>query len=164
MNLRKYTLEQLKEAVQTSGSIRQALKKLGVAPYGGNYDVFRKAVENFDISTEHFHGQGWNKGDKSGILKRTRSPRTPMEDILKEGTSYVTSKLRLRLIKEGFKQHKCEICGLEEWASQPIPLELDHINGDRYDNRLENLRILCPNCHAQTDTYRGKNKGKYNYG
>ena len=62
------------------------------------------------------------------------------------------------------KEHKCESCGISEWLGKPLSLELDYINGDRYDNRLQNLRILCPNCHAQTDTYRGKNKGKQQYG
>jgi len=163
MNLHKYTPEELKEAVKTSGSIRQALKKLGVAPYGGNYDVFRKAVKHYDISVDHFHGQGWNKGDKSGILKKARR-HLSLEEILQENVSYASSKLRQRLIKAGLKQHKCEVCDLEEWNKQPISLELDHINGNRNDNRLENLRILCPNCHAQTDTYRGKNRKNDIYG
>ena len=70
-------------------------------------------------------------------------------------------KLRQRLIKEGLKLHQCESCLCETWMGQPIPLELDHINGDRWDSRLENLRLLCPNCHAQTDTYRGRNIGNY---
>lgn len=64
--------------------------------------------------------------------------------------------VRLKLIKEKIKEHKCECCNLKEWNGKPIPLELDHINGDNKDNRLENLRILCCNCHAQTDNWRGR--------
>jgi len=159
MKLHKYTVEELKEAVKTSGSIRQTLQKLGVKPYGGNYDTFRKAVEHFQINTDHFHGMGWNKGDHSGVLAKNSKARTrKLEDILKEGTRYSTSKLRKRLIKSGLKEEKCESCGLTEWMGQEISLELDHINGIRTDNRIENLRILCPNCHAQTATYRGRNK------
>ncbi len=71
-----------------------------------------------------------------------------------------SANLRKRLIAEGLKEARCEICKLDEWLGRPIPLQLDHINGDRTDNRLENLRLLCPNCHAQTDTYCGKNIGR----
>jgi IS1 family transposase len=64
--------------------------------------------------------------------------------------------LRLKLIKTGVKEHQCERCNLTQWNGLPIPLELDHINGNNKDNRLENLRILCCNCHAQTDNWRGR--------
>lgn len=64
--------------------------------------------------------------------------------------------LKLRLFRDGYKSKQCEMCGLVEWNGQPAPLELDHINGVNSDNRLENLRILCPNCHAQTPTHCGK--------
>lgn len=70
-----------------------------------------------------------------------------------------TNALKWRLIREGIKRRRCESCGRNEWSGRPIPLELDHINGRREDNRLDNLRVLCPNCHAQTDTYRGRNIG-----
>lgn len=71
-------------------------------------------------------------------------------------------KLKNYLFRSGLKEHKCEIdsCGISEWNGKPAPLELDHINGDPRDNRLENLRVICPNCHAQTSTYRAKNKRK----
>jgi 5-methylcytosine-specific restriction endonuclease McrA len=82
----------------------------------------------------------------------------PLEKILIENSTYVSSNdLRQRLIKEGIFEYRCMGCGLDTWLDQPIPLELDHINGSRSDQRLENLRLLCPNCHALTPTYRGKN-------
>jgi hypothetical protein len=65
-------------------------------------------------------------------------------------------RLRLKLIQQNIKEHKCEVCGLSSWNGKPIPLELDHINGNNKDNRLENLRVLCCNCHAQTSTWRGR--------
>lgn len=83
----------------------------------------------------------------------------PLEEILVEGSTYQSNKLRLRLLKAGLKEYRCEKCNNTEWNDQPIPLELNHINGDNSDNRLENLELLCPNCHAQTDSYRGKNYG-----
>ena len=85
---------------------------------------------------------------------------TPLHLILVEHSNYQSNKLRKRLLNEGYKEPICESCFNEYWLGNPIPLELDHINGDNSDNRLENLALLCPNCHALTPTYRGKNKGK----
>lgn len=85
---------------------------------------------------------------------------TPLNLIMVKGSTYQTNKLRIRLLKEGLKEHKCERCCLTKWNKKPIPLELSHKNGINDDHRLENLELICPNCHAQTDTYRGKNWGK----
>jgi len=146
-----YTEEELREAVKNSGSFRQVLQKLNITAAGGNYETTKKRINFYGIDTSHFHGQLWNKGKKL-------PPKKPIENYLKEGKLVSSNSLRKRLINEGIKNHQCECCGIKEWNGKPAPLELDHINGNRYDNRLENLRILCPNCHAQTDTYRGKNK------
>jgi hypothetical protein len=157
MKLFKYTVEELKEACRTSGSLRQVLIKLNVKAAGGNYETLKKAIEYFKIDVTHFHGKGWNKGDHSGLLKKNR-PFIPLDEILVDGRSYPSYKLKNRLLTNGLKEHKCEMCGITEWNGEKAPIELDHINGKRNDNRIENLRILCPNCHAQTPTYRGKNK------
>ena len=150
MKLRKYTEEQLREAIRSSNSLAQALTKLGVAPYGGNYVVLRKALKVFDISTSHFTGQGWSKGKILG-------PSRPIIDYF-NGVGIASHTLRLRLLKEKIFKHQCSSCGRKTWLKRPVPLELDHINGDRENNSLGNLRLLCPNCHAFTSTYRGKNK------
>ena len=146
-----YSEEELREAVKTSTSIRQVLDKLNIAPAGGNYQTTNRRIQKLDIDISHFSGQAWNKG-------RVIGPKRPIEEYLKENSVVQSFKLKNRLITEGLKQHKCECCGITEWMGKPTPIELDHINGNHHDNRLENLRILCPNCHAQTDTYRGKNK------
>jgi hypothetical protein len=153
MKLHKYTEEQLKKAVLTSTSMRQVLQKLNVAPYGGNYDVLRKAIKYFKLDTSHFTGQAWNKGKKL-------SPRQPIEKYLSNEVPIQSFKLKNRLLKENVIELKCSYCNRITWLKQPIPLELDHINGNNKDNRIENLRLLCPNCHALTPNYRSKNRSK----
>ena len=107
-----------------------------------------------NIDTSHHTGQGWSKGKKIG---NQCTKKIELKDILVQNSTYQTNRLKKRLITEGYKLHKCECCGNTEWNGKPIPLELHHKNGDHFDNRLENLEILCPNCHAQTDNYCGKN-------
>ena len=100
------------------------------------------------------------KGNQSG--KGTNKSRTKLtlEEYLKTSTSIQTTKIRKKILEEGIKPHKCECCGLETWLDQPIPLEVHHIDGDRDNNELSNFALLCPNCHAFTDSYRGKNSRK----
>jgi hypothetical protein len=148
----KYTEEQFIEAVKTSTSVRQVLSKIGVKEAGGNYKVAKDKIKRLNLDTSHFTGMGWLKGQTH---KHTTKP---IEYYLTEDSYHQSYKLKLRLIAEGIKQHRCEECGIIEWRGKPTPIELDHINGNNRDNRLENLRLLCPNCHAQTPTYRGRNK------
>jgi Zn finger protein HypA/HybF involved in hydrogenase expression len=151
-----YTVEEFKKAVEESYSIAQTLTKLGLSPRGGNYRVFKKFEKLYNINTSHFTGQGHLKG-KSHTFNTI-----PLSEILVKDYEYSSNKLRKRLIAEGLKEHRCECCKLNEWLGEPIPLELDHIDGDHYNNMLENLKVLCPNCHAKTPTYRGKNKRNRN--
>ena len=88
------------------------------------------------------------------------SKEIPLEKILVINSTYQSNKLRKRLLKSGLLSHVCVKCNNSTWLDKPIPLELNHKNGDNSDNRLFNLELICPNCHAFTDSYRGKNWGK----
>jgi len=146
----KYTKNQIETVVSTSTSYAQALTKLGVVPAGGNYRIIKKYIRLYNIPWNHYIGQGHNKN-------RTFGPKRPISDYLSGQAHIASHVLRKRLIKEGIFEHKCKMCGLTEWLDDKIPLELDHIDGNHHNNLLENLRLLCPNCHTKTPTYRGRN-------
>jgi len=149
-----YTKEQLSAAVSSSFSVREALERLGVSNQGGMYKIIYQAVERYGLDTSHF-------GTKNRQRRTNREYRqTPIEQLLVENSTTQSNVLRRRLIKEGIFSPVCSSCNLDQWLSQPISLELEHKNGINTDNRIENLCLLCPNCHAQTPTYRGRNKKK----
>ena len=149
---RKYTDEEFVKAFNESVSIREILTKLNVSPAGGNYLAANKLIERLQLDKSRLKGQAWNKD-------RVYAPSRTTESYLTKDSKAITShRLRIRLIDDGFKLAQCEKCGNVEWQGQPIALELDHIDGDHYNNEIENLQILCPNCHAQTDNYRSKNR------
>lgn len=152
----KRTKKEYEAAVAESFSIASVCRFLGLKPTGGNYRIIHKAIEEFKLDTSHFTGQGWNVG-----LKFKPKKVTNIEDILTKDSYYQSYKLKNRLLKEGLKERRCECCGLLEWQGKEIPLELHHLNGDNRDNRIENLQLLCPNCHALTDNYRGHNKSAH---
>lgn len=153
MKTKSWTEEQLRHAANKSSSVRQVIKALGLIEAGGNYAQIKKYLKFYKISTTHFTGMAWNKG-----LHGIGVYRTTLKEILSKDNYYQSYKLKKRLFAAGLKKPTCEICG---WAKKSLdgrlPLELDHINGDRYDNRLENLQILCPNCHSLQPTHRGRN-------
>ena len=153
MKRNNYTLEDVKNAVSNSKSIASVLRILGLRPVGGNYKTIHRLIKEYNLDTSHFTGQGWNVG-----LAFNPKPRLTNEDIFVANSKYKSSwrvRERYKIVK-GINY--CEHCGLSEWLGQSIPLEIHHINGINTDNRLENLILLCPNCHALTDNYRGRAK------
>jgi len=150
---KRYTDDDFIDAVKNSISMAQVFIKLGLQPTGGNYIIANRRMKNLGLDFSHFLGKGHNKGKK--INKKSKS----LEEIMIENSSYTdTNKLKKRLIKEGIFEYKCYNCNNTSWLDKPIPLELEHKNGNRFDNRIENLTLLCPNCHSFTPTYRGRGK------
>ena len=152
---KQYTEEDFIKYVKNSTSIRQVLKKIGLEPKGGNYATAKRRILVLNLDISHFTGQGHLKGKTHNWAKKI-----PLKEILIENSTYGggSSKLKTKLFKQGILKEQCYNCGLTEWLGKKISLELEHINGNRFDNRIENLIILCPNCHSQTTTYRGRGK------
>ncbi|MBN9735485.1 MULTISPECIES: transposase [unclassified Pseudonocardia] len=144
-----WTDAQLTEAVRASISVSAVLRALGYPPSGGMHRMIVGHIRRLGLDVSHFRGRAWARG-------RTFPDRQgrPLDEVLvRDSPHRNTGHLRQRLITAGLKPAHCETCGLSRWRDAPLPLHLDHVNGDHTDNRLENLRILCPNCHAQTATW-----------
>ncbi len=156
---RSWTDDDLRLAVAASSSVSDVVRRLGFKPSGGMHRFVKTHIARLALATDHFLGRGWARGRPPSQGFR----RQPLEEILVAGSTYMnTGRLRQRLIAEGLKPPHCEICGLATWRGEALPLQLDHVNGDHNDNRLENLRILCPNCHSLTHTWCGrKNRPAY---
>lgn len=135
--------------INESESLIDVCRKAGIVPTTGNYDTLKKVIKENNVDISHFKRLG---GTTSNVVKKDTI------EYLVEGSKISSFKLKNKLLKEGYKEHRCEKCKNTEWYGKPIPLELHHINGDNTDNRLENLQMLCPNCHALTENYGGKNQ------
>jgi hypothetical protein len=138
--------------MRSSISIAQVLRALGMRVAGGNYSTIKRRIADAGLDTSHWLGGAYLRGKKHS-WSRSR----PLESLLVRGSRYGSHDLKLRLLKAGLFKCACAMCGLAHWLGQAIPLELDHIDGDRENNCIENLRVLCPNCHALTPTYRARN-------
>lgn len=158
INMRyKHTKEDLEEAVKKSLSIAGVCRELKIKVCGGNYKTLYFKFKEWNIDISHFTGNAWNQGENYKPFGK----KYDLVSILIEDSTYRSSdSLKKRLYKEGLKTKQCEICKIIEWNNKELIFELDHINGINTDNRIDNLRILCPNCHSQTTTYSGKNNKK----
>lgn len=158
MALRKYDKEWLEELCQDSYSYAEVLKKAGRKQGGGTQATLKRKIEEFGIDTSHFTGQLWTKSPNQQGNRVSREQYSIEEIFIKD--SPVTQKvMRGYVERHSLLDYHCQTCGCNgEWQNRIIALEIDHIDGDNSNNELSNLRYLCPNCHALTDTYRGKNK------
>lgn len=144
---KRFTDDDIINASKCSISASAAAEMIGISP-----GAYKRHASRLGVFITNQAGKGMAKpiNDYRKInLKEILEGKHP---------SYQTNKLRMRLLSEGIKEHRCEMCYITEWMNKPAPLELDHIDGDRYNHKISNLRLLCPNCHSQTDTYCGRNK------
>lgn len=151
-------IEELLEIVSNASTITEILKKLGKENKGGNYKTLQARLAHESIDYSHIKlGLNSNKG------RVFKSSKTPIEQLLIKNSSYNRFNLKKRLVNEGLLVYKCFICSNSgKWHNKSLTLQLDHINGVSNDNRLENLRFLCPNCHSQTQNFAGKTRKEIN--
>jgi hypothetical protein len=151
----RYTYEEAARAIADSRSWSEALRRLDYCSTGGNPRTLKKYAVLWEIPTDHFDPSA---APLEALRRNGRAATIPLEQVLVAGSSYGRSNLKKRLFAEGLKQPVCEMCGQgENWHGRPMGLILDHANGIRNDHRLENLRIVCPNCAATLDTHCGRN-------
>lgn len=152
----KYNKEILEPIIKSSKSNREVILKLGLKEAGGNYTTVKNLIIEFDLDTSHFTGLLWSKGSNSFKDDRIKT-KYDNDNVFVENSMVSNERIKKLLVTENHMENKCLSCGnTGEWLGKPISLELDHINGINNDNRLKNLRILCPNCHSQTPTFRKK--------
>lgn len=149
----KLSDEQFVELLKKSSTISEVLFKLGYTVKGNSwgYSQIKRRMDDLNLDHSIFKG-------RSAIIKTNKLNNIKKEDILKENCKHQRTVLRRYIIKNNLIPYKCAICGCTEWQGKTLSLELDHINGINNDNRLENLRFLCPNCHSQTSTYGSRNQ------
>lgn len=152
MNRVNYTKSLLEEKVKDCYSFAELCRRLGLCPEGSNPKTVRKKLDEFNVDYSHFTGKKWYKNTNNPVYRSKYIPN------LCEHSSLSSSNVKELIYKLGLKENKCECCGVSEWQGKPLVCELHHINGDSTDNRIENLIILCPNCHSQTDNFRNKNR------
>ena len=146
--------EEFKEMIARNHSWCACAREIGLSPNGSNSRIqLKKRVDELGLSTSHF--------DQTQDA-RNAAPKYTLEEIMVENSTYQNiTKLKERIIRAGVIPYECAICGNKgEWNGKKLVLQIDHINGKHFDHRKENLRFLCPNCHSQTETFSGKNKGE----
>lgn len=160
ISLEKYTKEYLEELCKDSFSLAEVLRKSGRRPTGGNYDILKQKIKEFEIEISHFTGKLWNKGKTKETDNRIPSNSTyTYEEIFCKNSMVSPNCLKKNIKKYNVIPYICAKCGCTgEWQDGIISLEIHHEDGDNHNNSVVNLQYLCPNCHALTKNYRGKNQ------
>lgn len=150
-----YTKAKLQEVADNSTNYAEIIKHFGLLPKGGNYKVLRHYLELYSIDMTKFYS---NYSSRSLTIIKPRGYKKPIEELLVKGYVSSSCDLKKRLLTAGILEYHCysEDCGISIWKDKKITLELDHIDGDNTNNMLSNLRLLCPNCHSLTKTWRGR--------
>ena len=163
MSLRPYTKEWLNELCKDSYSLAEVLRKAGRKQAGGSQQTLKKKIAEFNIDISHFTGQLWNKGktkeDDERVLQNSlNKEKYKLEEIFCENSPVTQKVMRGYIERHNLIEYKCDNCGCTgNWQGGLISLEIHHKDGNNKNNTLKNLCYLCPNCHALTDNYRGKN-------
>lgn len=149
----KFNKEEFQKLISESTSVSEILRKLGLKDKGYNHIKLTKFLKESDYDLSSLKGRKIKRYNDTGI------PKKRLSEVLVENSTGNSNKLKKRLIQYGVKEYKCENpkCGITEWCGEPIVLQLHHINGNHFDNRLENLVLLCPNCHSQTSNFCNNN-------
>lgn len=160
MALQKYTKQWLTELCASSYSYAEVLRKAGRKQGGGAQEILKKKIKEFNIDISHFTGQYWQASPNQADNHENRE-KYSLEEVFCKNSPVTQKMLRGYIKRHKILEYKCCNCGCDgHWQNGVIALEVDHINGDNTDNEITNLRYLCPNCHALTDTYRGRNINK----
>lgn len=150
MSRRSWSDEDLKVAIEDAICWSDVARNLGLDPGGRVPERLRQRANELDIDYSHFDvSRAYARGNSITNMKT----RTTLNDLLTKGERRNNSYLKKRLIEEGLIDYECEKCGISKWNDEPLTLHLDHIDGDSRNNKIDNLRLLCPNCHSQTDTF-----------
>ena len=164
-----YSKEELQNILDSSCTFAEVLRKLNMTDHGNNRTTLNKRIEMYDLDLTKLNEnrERFMKEQRDGLHEKKI---IPIEDIILHNKSptYKPSGLSKRLVSEGYKEYKCERCGISSWQGKPLSLQLHHKDEDKTNHYIDNLELLCPNCHSQTDGYAGRKikikriMGKYN--
>ncbi|MHB6907551.1 HNH endonuclease signature motif containing protein [Streptomyces sp. DB-54] len=155
----KWTRETLQAAVSASTNMCEVLRRLGLEAVGGHHTHISRRIRAYGIDISHFAPVA-----RTERMRFNQRRRTADEILVNATSAHATRTPNARLkraMRELGADERCALCGIGPvWQGEPLPLEVDHVDGNWHDNRIENLRLLCPNCHSTTDSYRGRGKGR----